>query len=183
MLTRSRSDPSLFGSWASSRTTTNLGEVVGEVLFRLPLEEDAGRNRRPDVAYVSFDRWPADRPMPGRDNAWDVVPDLAVEVISPTDLAQETLQKVQRVLPGRCADSSGSSIPHERQVHVYEVTDADPRLDGRRHPGRRRQSCRASRCRWIGCLVRLSCPLRWASDRSASLQSQFEFSRAGLIIQ
>ena len=30
------------------------GETVSEMLFRLPLKEDAYRNRRPDVAYVSF---------------------------------------------------------------------------------------------------------------------------------
>ena len=44
----------------------DLGEVVSEMLFRLPLKEDASRNRRPDLAYVSFARWPADRPMPAR---------------------------------------------------------------------------------------------------------------------
>ena len=31
-----------------------LGETVGEVLFRLPLKEDAHRNRRPDVALRVF---------------------------------------------------------------------------------------------------------------------------------
>ncbi len=49
------------------------GETVSEMLFRLPLKEDAYRNRRPDVAYVSFDRWPSDRPKAIRDNAWDEV--------------------------------------------------------------------------------------------------------------
>src|SRR5262245_39344468 len=61
-----------------------LGEVVGEVLFRLPLNPD--RNRRPDVAFVSRDRWPVGRLQPPEDNAWDVVPNLAVEVISPNDM-------------------------------------------------------------------------------------------------
>lgn len=69
-----------------------LGEVVGEVLFRLPLNPD--RNRRPDMAFVSAGRWPLNRPMPLRDNAWDVVPDLAAEVVSPNDLAEEIIQKL-----------------------------------------------------------------------------------------
>ena len=70
------------------------GETVSEMLFRLPLKEDANRNRRPDVAYVSFDRWPSDRPKTIRDNAWEVVPDLAVEVISPSDFAEASFHKL-----------------------------------------------------------------------------------------
>jgi Uma2 family endonuclease len=49
--------------------------------------------RRPDVAYVSFDRWPCGRRIP-RAPAWEVVPDLAVEVVSPTNTAEEVLAKV-----------------------------------------------------------------------------------------
>ena len=32
-----------------------LGEAIVESLFRLPLARDISRNRRPDVAFVSFD--------------------------------------------------------------------------------------------------------------------------------
>jgi Uma2 family endonuclease len=74
--------------------TARLGQVAVEVLFHLPLEEDQGRNRKPDVAFVSSERWPLDRPMKYRGNAWDVVPDLAVEVLSPYDLAEDILGKV-----------------------------------------------------------------------------------------
>jgi Uma2 family endonuclease len=63
------------GNFADNK---GLDETVGEVLFRLPLTADAYRNRRPDVAYVSFGRWPAGRAMPLKDHAWDVVPNLAV---------------------------------------------------------------------------------------------------------
>ena len=67
-----------------------LGLVVTETLFVL----DAQRNlkRRPDVAFVSYPRWREDR-VP-RTEAWDVVPDLAVEVISPTNLAEEIDDKI-----------------------------------------------------------------------------------------
>jgi Uma2 family endonuclease len=67
-----------------------LGLVVTETLFVL----DAHRNlkRRPDVAFVSYPRWPDDQ-VP-RAEAWDVVPDLAVEVISPTNLAEEIDDKL-----------------------------------------------------------------------------------------
>jgi Uma2 family endonuclease len=113
----------------------DLGEVVSEMLFRLPLKEDASRKRRPDVAYVSFARWPADRPMPERGEAWDVIPDLAVEVISPTNLAEEVLQKVHEYF------EAGVSLvwvvyPVDRQVYIYSspteirVLTAAGTLDG-----------------------------------------------------
>jgi Uma2 family endonuclease len=69
-----------------------LGRCVVETLFRLPLQPE--RNRRPDVAFVSTARWPADRPFSFTDNAWDVVPDLAIEVISPTDRVEELTDKI-----------------------------------------------------------------------------------------
>ena len=100
----------------------SLGEVVGEVLFRLPLEEDRKRNRRPDVAYVSYDRWPSNRPRPTRDNAWDVVPDLAVEVTSPNDLADLQQQKILEYFRAGVR-LVWAIFPERRIVHVYEAHD------------------------------------------------------------
>jgi len=111
------------------------GEVVIQVLFRIPLPEDANRKRRPDLAFVSIDRWPIDRPMSSTDDAWDVVPDLAVEVTSPTDSAEDLLRKVAEYF------QAGVRLvwvvyPIVRCIHVYEawnrirvVTEADI-LDG-----------------------------------------------------
>lgn len=106
----------LLAEWSIFLSTRELGRPVLEVLFRLPLQ---GRNRRPDAAFVSFDRWAKDRPVPGKDNAWDVVPDLAVEVVSPTDLAEELMQKVTEYF------LSGVRLvwivyPEQRLVYVYE---------------------------------------------------------------
>ncbi len=58
-----------------------LGEALMEVLVRLPLPVD--RNRRPDLAFVSAQRIAEAPPQPGSDNAWDIVPELMVEVVSP----------------------------------------------------------------------------------------------------
>jgi Uma2 family endonuclease len=96
------------------------GRLANEVIFRLPLPESASRNRRPDLAFVSSDRWPIDRPRSLRDNAWDVVPDLAVEVTSPTDFAREQLQKVAEYF------QAGVRLvwvvyPEMRCIHVYEA--------------------------------------------------------------
>jgi Uma2 family endonuclease len=73
-----------------------LGRAVMETLFEIP---HSGNDRKPDVAFVSFQRWPADRPLP-RVNAWPVAPDLAVEVISPTGKAFDVIQKVQEYFTG-----------------------------------------------------------------------------------
>ncbi len=100
-------------------TTHNLGEVVSEALFRLPLAEDAHRNRRPDVAFVSFERWPADRPRSQEANAWDVVPDLAVEVISPNDLAEDQLDKVLEYFRAGVRQV-WVIYPRQRLAYVYE---------------------------------------------------------------
>ena len=68
------------------------GLVQGEMLFLI----DAPRNiqRRPDVSFVSYQRWPKGKPVPGT-QAWEVVPELAVEVISPTNGANEVIGKVE----------------------------------------------------------------------------------------
>lgn len=98
------------------------GEVVVEALFRIPLDRDRTRNRRPDLAFVSFDRWPADKPLPQTDNAWDVVPDLAVEVVSPTDRVEDMLAKVSEYfLAG--VRLVWVVIPVQRRVFVFDAPD------------------------------------------------------------
>jgi len=67
------------------------GHTVMEMLFELG---DAGIRRRPDVAFISAGRWPADLEAP-ESNAWGVVPDLAVEVVSPTNTFDEIHEKTQ----------------------------------------------------------------------------------------
>src|SRR5687768_5437632 len=60
----------------SSEQVERLGHVVCEMLFDLPLV-GRSRGRRPDVAFVSFNRWAADRPLPEQGEHWQVAPDLA----------------------------------------------------------------------------------------------------------
>ncbi len=70
---------------------TGVGKAYPEMLIKLPLPVD--RNRRPDVVFVPFSRWPKGRPLPST-NEWDVLPDLCVEVVSPNDLADEVTEKL-----------------------------------------------------------------------------------------
>jgi Uma2 family endonuclease len=76
-------------SFAEAR---GLGWVTMETLFRLPTTPS--RSRRPDVAFVSAERWALTRPIPISGESWDVVPDLAVEVVSPSDRASNLQQKL-----------------------------------------------------------------------------------------
>jgi Uma2 family endonuclease len=82
----------LFGKLFAYKRTNDCGLLTIETLFRLPL--DMNRSRRPDVAFVSYERWPKGQPFNRTDDAWAVVPELAVEV-SPTDRAEEVMEKVQ----------------------------------------------------------------------------------------
>src|SRR5262249_23234399 len=100
--------------------TPRPGRLAFETLFRIPTTKDASRKRRPDLAYVSAERWPIDRPIPVRKDGWDVVPDLAVEVVSPTDIADDLLGKVNEYF------QAGVRLvwvvyPIQRCLHVYEA--------------------------------------------------------------
>jgi Uma2 family endonuclease len=77
----------LMNSFAAGK---KLGLAVNEVLFVL----NAARalHRRPDVAFVSYARWPTS--VVAREPAWNVVPDLVIEIVSPTNLAEEIDRKI-----------------------------------------------------------------------------------------
>ncbi len=95
-----------------------LGRVVCEALFRI--NPAGGPQRRPDVAFVSYARWARDRKITS-ENGWDVVPDLAVEVVSPSDLAEDVVEKVHEYLR---AGVSRVWLVHAtvRQVWCFEST-------------------------------------------------------------
>ncbi|MBX9681482.1 MAG: Uma2 family endonuclease [Gemmataceae bacterium] len=70
----------------------NLGFAISEILFKLDLPVD--RRRRPDAAFVSRNRWPAEKGIPDG-NSFPLTPDLLIEVVSPTDLAEEVQLKIR----------------------------------------------------------------------------------------
>jgi len=95
----------------------DLGEANVENLFHLALPVD--RNRRPDVAFVSRERMLACQPLTTWQNAWDVVPNITAEAISPSDLNEEVLEKIDEYF------RSGVELvwviyPRQRQIYVYE---------------------------------------------------------------
>jgi Uma2 family endonuclease len=94
-----------------------LGEALTETLVRLPLPVD--RNRRPDLAFVSAQRIASAPPQPRSDEAWDIVPELMVEVVNPDDLVEEIMERLEEYW------AAGTQLvwvvyPAQRIVHVYE---------------------------------------------------------------
>jgi Uma2 family endonuclease len=94
-----------------------IGEALMETLFHLPLPVD--RNRRPDVAFVSAQTIAAAPPQLGSEDAWAVLPELMVEVVSPSDLAEEVMERIGEYF------AAGTKLmwviyPTQRLVYVYE---------------------------------------------------------------
>ena len=90
-------------------------------------------NRRPDVAFVSYARWPT--AFVAREPAWNVVPDLAIEIVSPTNLAEEIDRKMTDYFQAGVRlvwvfyPDSGRVYVYQSPTHgsILERTDA---LDG-----------------------------------------------------
>jgi Uma2 family endonuclease len=109
-----------------------LGTVVLEALFIL----DAARNlrRRPDIAFVSAQRWPPGLEIPETGD-WQVIPDLAVEVVSPNDLLQEVWAKMQEYFQ-LGVRQVWVVLPAAKQIYVYtspsevRILTASEELDG-----------------------------------------------------
>jgi Uma2 family endonuclease len=110
----------------------DVGECSVELLFRIPLPEDRSRNRKPDVSFISYERWPKSRPYPFTGNAFDVVPDIAVEVVSPGDSADELIAKAREYLRGGVrlvwivyplTQEIHSYLPGVRDLRVYFASD------------------------------------------------------------
>lgn len=94
-----------------------LGRVVVETIFGLPLARGL-QQRRPDAAFVSYERWAKNRPLPHTD-PWSVVPNLAIEALSKSNPAEDIVHKIQEYF------EAGVQLvwvvyPVQRLVYVYE---------------------------------------------------------------
>jgi Uma2 family endonuclease len=104
----------LFARLEAHVAANRLGRATIEVLFDLP---NVDNDRRPDVGFVCYDRWPQARGIP-RTNAWPVVPDVAAEVVSPNDDFRDVLQAVGDYF-GAGVRSVWLIAPGEDVVYVY----------------------------------------------------------------
>ena len=94
---------------------SDLGRVVVEMIFLI--DDASNLQRRPDVAFVSFDRWPPEVDIPFR-SAWNVVPDLAVEVVSDSNTASEVQAKIEEYF--RCGVRLVWVVyPHQQAIQSW----------------------------------------------------------------
>jgi len=117
----------LYAAILSHLRNSQLGVVVMEAL--LILDEDSNLRRRPDVAFVSVQRWPLDRDVPETGD-WAIVPDLAIEVISPHDLYADVVNKVHEYFDHGVGEMWVVE-PDTRVVNVYtSPTNVEIRTQG-----------------------------------------------------
>ena len=93
-----------------------LGRAMQEMLFDLTVA--TGRKRRPDVAFVSVDRWPLTRRIP-RTEAWEVIPNLAVEVVSRTDSVDYIVDKIAEYFHAG-VERVWVVFPSQEQIYIYD---------------------------------------------------------------
>lgn len=108
------------------------------------LERDPDTVREPDIAYISAGRMPIEKDVPGYS---EVVPDLIVEVASPSDSLREVREKALMWLDHGAA-LVWVALPDDRAVDVYRpdgsvvtLTEEDTLDGGKALPG---FTCRVS---------------------------------------
>lgn len=108
-----------------------LGYVGLEWLFKL----NSKRSRRPDIAFVHHDRLPSGFSFQDNQNEFACAPNLAVEVISPTNTAVEIETKRQEYFAAG-VDMVWVVFPNQRTIHVFEslstcrILEEQDELDG-----------------------------------------------------
>jgi Uma2 family endonuclease len=85
------------------------------------LDEVRDLRRRPDLAMLRADKWPVGEPPPPTGD-WLIIPDLAVEVLSPGNSYEKMLGKLREYF-----DYGVTEVwivaPTERIVQVYRSLD------------------------------------------------------------
>lgn len=111
---------SLLGSRLYARLESHLerftsGTAVCEALLIFDAVRDL--RRRPDVAFVSKERWPLDKPIPVVGD-WAVIPDVAVEVLSPNDVAADLFGKIKEYFSFNVRQV-WLVLPDDSKIYVY----------------------------------------------------------------
>ncbi len=89
------------------------------------LSDEPAVVRAPDVAFVRADRAAHMRP----DEYFQGAPDLAIEVVSPSEVASELMRKVRQYLRAG-SDTVWVVYPRTEEVHVFEASGAVRVLTG-----------------------------------------------------
>jgi Uma2 family endonuclease len=108
------------------------GHAYVEMLFRI--DQAKNLQRCPDAAFVSDARWPVRRLVPDVP-VWDMVPDLAIEVVSPSNSAEAVHEKMHEYFEAGMRQV-WVVYPKRREVYVYsspkqiQVFELGEDLDG-----------------------------------------------------
>ena len=102
-----------------------LGMAVIETMFLL--DPETNLRRRPDVAFISSRNWPLEQ-IPPLEGDWLVVPDIAVEVLSPHDLYHQVNRKLEEYLRHGVREVWLIS-PEARCVEVFRDSTSRSRFD------------------------------------------------------
>jgi len=108
----------------------DLGDVVTEVGF--VLERNPDTLLLPDLAFIRADRRPS---TAERQHTLEMAPDLAVEVLSPTNTANEIAEKVETYLRAGVrlvwlVNPARQTVTVHTPDHVARTLFADDTLDG-----------------------------------------------------
>jgi Uma2 family endonuclease len=112
--------------------THRLGRALMEFIFRI--DQAKNLQRRPDVAFVSHASWPVHRRVPDV-AVWDMVPDLAIEVVSPSNTADHAHEKIHEYFKAGVT-RVWVVYPRQQEVYVYasptqiQVLQLGQKLDG-----------------------------------------------------
>jgi Uma2 family endonuclease len=119
---------SAYAAWIANKLNLSLspfaeqhgiGTSALETMFIL--DADLDLRRRPDLAMVAAAKWPLGQPPPPKGD-WELIPDLAVEVLSPGNDFEKMLGKLREYF-----DYGVTEVwivaPIERLVLVYRALD------------------------------------------------------------
>jgi len=109
-----------------------LGKILGEMIYRIDQAKDL--QRRPDVSFVSHALWPFHRRVP-KVAVWDMVPDMAIEIVSPSNTADHVQEKIHDYFTAGVR-RVWVVYPRQQEVYVYaspaeiQVLQLGQELDG-----------------------------------------------------
>lgn len=112
-----------------------LGTLYSEGVFVLR----PGLKRRPDVAFLSVAKWPIGQ-APNHEGDWEIIPDLAVEVTSPSNLFLEVVEKLREYFAAGVTEV-WIVIPESQIVQIHrgpddvQTVEADGEISSGLFPG------------------------------------------------
>ena len=124
---------------SSTRHPAIPGRLVVETIFRL--DTGLGLQRRPDLAFVSYERWPTRRPAP-EDGLLGGRARPGRRGRQPDRPRGRGPARSSTTTSARACDRSGSSTRRHGRVFVHTAPKNDHRARRHRHPRRRRRPAR-----------------------------------------